>query len=118
MLPPPDPMSNPTITSAQGVGRPPFPGRLLLGQHEAAGARAAKLREARRGELATTPLRIDEVLDRPRQVGRLDRPLAMVRMPRFEKLDDAATVGSSALTRVDPLDRIATTERQERVAAS
>jgi hypothetical protein len=43
--------------------------------------------------LPAASLRIDQGPHRLGEVGRLDRPLAMVRIPRFKQLHDPATLG-------------------------
>jgi hypothetical protein len=89
----------------------------LPSQYEAAGPRARELDEASCGKLATTPLWISEGTNLLRQVGRLDRSLAMVRLPRFEQLHDPTPLGIVSLDHLDPLNGIATTEREQRIAA-
>ena len=87
--------------------------RLVSARRQTACARAHELDESRCDKLATTSLRIDERTHRLSQVRRLDRTLAMVRVPGFEHLNDPATLGIIALDLVDPVDGIATAKRQE-----
>jgi hypothetical protein len=52
-----------------------------------------------------------------RETSRLNGPLAVVDSPSLEQLYDPATVRIVGLNGIDPLDRIATAEGQEWIAA-
>jgi hypothetical protein len=87
------------------------------GQHETASAGARQLGESCRDVLPTPSLRIDQSSHRRREIGRLDRPLAIVRVPRLEQLHDLTAIGIVGLDAIDALDWVAAAKREEGGAA-
>ena len=67
--------------------------------------------------LAAPPLRIQQDLHRLSERSRFNGPLAVMHVPRFEQLDNPATMRIVRLYFVNPVDGIATAKRQERIAA-
>jgi hypothetical protein len=62
-------------------------------------------------------VRIDQGSDRLGEVGCRGRLFAVMRLPRFEQLDDLTTLGIVGFDPIDALDGIAAAKRQERIAA-
>src|SRR6266516_5397126 len=67
--------------------------------------------------LAAPSLGVDQGAHRLREGRGLHLPLAVLHMPSVEQLDDLTAVRIVGFDGVNPLDRIATAERQEWVAA-
>jgi hypothetical protein len=67
--------------------------------------------------LAAPSLWIDQGTHRLREGRRLHGPLAVVHMPSVEQLDDLTAVRIVGFDGVNPLDRIATAEREEWITA-
>jgi hypothetical protein len=67
--------------------------------------------------LPTASVRIQQSPDRLGQVGHRGRLFAVVRIPLLEQFDDLAAMRIIGFDPVDALDGIATTEREERIAA-
>ena len=70
------------------MDRTPLSDGFLPGQYEAAGAGTCEPRQARCNVLPTASLRIEQGPDRLGEIGRRGRLFAVMRMPRFEQLDD------------------------------
>jgi hypothetical protein len=70
----------------------PISGGFLSGQNEATGTRARELHQPRRDMLAAPSLGIDQDGHRLQEGRGLHRPLAVVRMPSVEELDDLTAV--------------------------
>ena len=68
--------------------------------------------------MSAAPLRIASRPARAScELGRLDRPLVVVRVPRLEQLDGKAAMGIVGLDAIDALNGITAAKREERVAA-
>jgi hypothetical protein len=94
----------------------PFPACFLTQQSEAGSPRPRQLSERRRNKLTPAVQRIDETSHRLGRFGRPDRFVIVMLALGFEQLGDVLAVRIMRFQHFDALDRVATTQRQKRIA--
>ena len=88
----------------------------MLRQNETTRSRAGEDREAG-SDLVVAPAWVDKRTHRVREFRGLQQAIAVVGIPACEQLGDIASSGVLGLKGLDALNRVATTQRDQRVAA-